>query len=399
MFSFLKKEIFVSWIVNPFFLYCIAFSLAGFLYVWDWSNLYTELSFKLVLFFIISFLPFILLGYLFIRKGHFKFEAEYRISFPVTYIFILILVLGSMNLAFGGVLPVLTHGSNYGTFGMPIINPFFNTLCIYSSVIFFYSFLINRKNKLLVFIVIILVFQVILFRRSTIIWILTSMVYLYLKQIGKIPFFVLIFCLIIFIFGSFWFGYLGTKRNDTNRSRVISDLDASDRFKNLNISHNHYMTYLYLCSPLANLQKNVNDSKGCKNENNFKDFIFYSILPQSLTRRVERGLSLSSPKCSLISPSLIVGSYYMMGFKTFGWLGMIILAMFLILYIVILMLLIPFKSPFYIITVVLLTTTVSMLIFDNMITRSDVILMLFGYPFLFHWLNKVYIKKLRFCIS
>lgn len=213
--------------------------------------------------------------------------------------------------------------------------------------------------------------------------------FLYIKQKGKFPAYFFLVGLILLYIGSFCFGLFGNKRSNLDRSFVINDLRASSSFEILEISHNHYMTYLYICSPLANLQKNIDGSKGFLNNNDIKDFVFYSLIPPSLTRRVEGLFYLSPPNCGLISPYLIVGSYYMIGFKTLGWLGMIILAIGLIFYIVAVVLLIPRKSPFYMITIVLLSTTISMLIFDNMLIRLDVILMVFGYPYIFYKLQKI----------
>jgi hypothetical protein len=391
VFRLLNKKVYVSWIVNPFFLYCIGFSFAAFLYIWNWSNLYPRLSFELIRFLVISFLPFIVFGYIFFRKGYFQYDRNLKISFPDSLLFIVILILGSINIAFGGVLPILNNGLNYKVFGLPILNAIFNTLCIFSSVLFFYSYLESKKIKLLFFILIIIIIQVLLFRRSTIVWIITSLFFLYIKRIEKLPAYSLFIFIILIYVGSFCFGFFGNKRNNYSRTDILSEFNASSSFKKLKISHNHYMTYLYISSPLANLQKNINESKGFQN-NDSKDFIFYSFLPQSLTRRLEKNLSLTAPSCSLISPDLIVGSYFMTGFKTFGWLGMVLLVTWLIIFILAVILVIPRNSPFYMISFVLLCTTISMLIFDNMLTRSDVILMIFGYPIIFYQINKLYMS-------
>jgi hypothetical protein len=166
----------------------------------------------------------------------------------------------------------------------------------------------------------------------------------------------------------------------------MNGLEASEKFKNLNISHNHYMTYLYISSPLANLQENIEKAGTTIKKTDFKEFLFYCLIPESFTLRLENPLELSPPVCYLITPDLIAGSFLMVAFYTLGWTGMTIMFLYLSLFILVCLVLIRKWKTFSSVTISLLSATVSLLIFANFLNRLDVILMLFVYPVLFHFI-------------
>jgi hypothetical protein len=297
-----------------------------------------------------------------------------------------IIILGFINVLYMGYLPVLDRSHNYREFGMPVIDPLFNSLSIFFSVFFFRSFLENRKIRPLVYLIIILIIQAIIFRRSAIVWIITSSSFFYILYKKKIRLLLIILSIICIPALSYCFGLYGNFRSNLTKSFVFNDLGASETFKNSGISYNHYMTYLYLSSPLANLQQNI-DSKNQEYKNeNIKNFLFYCLVPQSLTIRLEKPFHLSAPSTYLISPNLIVGTIYMLSFYTLGWIGMISMFLYLFLFILLCLLVINKWHMFRLETLSLLSATVCMLIFSNFLNRLDVILMLFVYPVLFHFI-------------
>jgi hypothetical protein len=145
------------------------------------------------------------------------------------------------------------------------------------------------------------------------------------------------------------------------------------------------MTYLYIASPLANLQKNIADGKDFNREG-VKNLFFYSILPESFTFRLEKALKLVPVKSNLIHPELLVGTFLMIGFVNSGWIGMIVMVGVLLFYITLSLWLIKKWNFFQGTTHCILATTVSLLIFSNFLNRLDVLLMILAYPVLFHFI-------------
>ncbi|MCX6254227.1 MAG: hypothetical protein NTV31_07085 [Bacteroidia bacterium] len=391
-----RAKVNLGFIVNPFYIYCLAFSLAIFVYLWGWSNIFPELTSALILFFAVSFLLFIFAGYKLGKKWFVLFNPNRSNLYLNDIIFWLIIFLGFMNVLLMGYLPVLDHSHNYREFGIPVLDPIFNTLSIFFSVFFFQSYLENKKNRFLIYVFIILIIQILLFRRSTIVWIFTSSSFLFLLYKRKIKLLLILAGIICIPLLSYCFGFYGNTRSNLTKSIVLNDLGASDAFKDSGINHNHYIPYLYVSSPLANLQKNINESNGFFNNGDIKSFFFYCLIPESFTIRLEKPLHLTPPVCNLITPELIVGSFFMISFCTMGWPGMIIMLLFLFVFIILCFFIIKKWDTFSITTLSLLSTTVSLLIFSNFLNRLDVILMLFIYPVLFHFIYTRSSNVLRF---
>jgi hypothetical protein len=388
MWSLLKTKVDLSFLVNPFYLYCISFAMAIFLYFLGWSNIYPALSIGLLSFFTVTFLIFIYIGISFSKK-RIRLNNQCHSNPKIdTYIFIFIIVLGLINVLYMGYLPFLDRTHNYREFGMPIIDVIFNTLSIFFSISFFYSFLKDKKKKYLVFIFTILIFQILLFRRSTLVWIITSSTFLFLIYKKKLRIIIIICALISIPVLSFCFGLYGNTRSNISKSFIINNLKPSDRFKKNGIDTNHYMTYLYLSSPLANLQENIDKCDQFAGKRDFKRFIYYCVLPESLTLRIEKPFNLTPPNCYLITPELIAGSVFMVCCYTLGWGGMILMFLFLTAFILLCLFIIRKWDTFNIVTFSILSTTVSLLIFSNFLNRLDVLFMLFVYPVLFHYIYK-----------
>jgi hypothetical protein len=367
MWPLLKTRINLGFMVNPFYMFCMSFSLAIFLYLWGWCEIYPNFSAGLILFFTISFMFFIFAGYRFGKKKILLFNQNSFNPHLNDAIFGLIVFLGTINVIYMGYLPIIERSDEYKEFGMPIIDPVFNTMSIFFSVFYFQSFLEHKKKRYIIYVLIILIIQVLIFRRSTIVWIITSSSFLFLLYKQKINLIIISAALICIPFFSYGFGLYGNTRSSLTKSKVLNELGASDLFKGSEISHNHYMTYLYVSSPLANLQKNINEGNGFFNNGKVKDFLFYCLMPASVTIRLEKPLQLTSPVCSLITPGLIVGSFLMDGF-----------------FIKLCLYIIRKCDAFSATTLSILSTTVTLLIFSNFLNRLDVILMLFIYPVLFH---------------
>lgn len=386
MWGLLNKKINLGYLINPFYIYCAGFFLAVFVYLWGWSKIFPELSASLIVFLTASFILFIVIGYLIGKRKLLLFHNRGFSTYLNDFIFWLIILLCFINVLYMGYLPIMDRSRNYREFGMPIIDPVFNSLSIFFSVFFFQSYLDSKKKRFLSYTILILILQFLLFRRSSIVWIITSSFFIFLLKKQNIRLLILIAGIICIPMFSYCFGLYGNARSNLTKSIVLNELGASDVFKNSGIDHNHYMTYLYLSSPLANLQENINKSKGCFNNGDIRDFLFYCLVPESITLRLEKPLHLTGPVCNLITPELIVGSFYMISFYTLGWPGMIFMLLFLFSLILLCLAMIRKWDTFALVTLSLLCTTVSLLIFSNFLNRLDVLLMLFFYPVLFHFL-------------
>jgi hypothetical protein len=387
MLNLLKKEINLSFLINPFYIFCASFGLAFIVYFFSWSRIFPPVSPGMIIFFFLSFILFTVTG----KFLHYMVHPEMPQLSQVKLhdhmndiMFFVIITMGIMNVVLMGYIPVFNKSADYLKFGIPVLDPLFNSLSIFFSVFYVQSYLERRKKRYLLYILIIVVFQLLIFRRSAAVWIITSSVFVYFLCRQNIRLLYLFILILILPLISFSFGHYGASRSDLSKPYILNDLGASDRFISSGIDHNHYLTYLYLASPVANLQRNVDEGRGFLNDRNFKEFFFYCIVPYSITSRLEKSLGLSSPEPYLIHPHLIAGTFLMLSYVTIGWAGMITMLIFLLFILLVCLIIIRNLTLFRNTTLSLLATTVSLLIFSNFLNRLDVILMLFIYPVIFH---------------
>jgi oligosaccharide repeat unit polymerase len=383
---YLKQQLKLKFLVNPYYLYCITFSVSIILYLIGWSDLFPDLSVELLLFFLLSFFVFLFLG----KKADSIQWDENKLKEKVAYghlfdsVFIFILILGVINVLMMGYIPFFNKNLDYREFGVPVLDPVFNSLSIFFSVSSFQYFLGEKKKRFLLYTILIIIFHFFIFRRASVVWISVSSVLLYILYKREISIFSLLIIVLCFPFVSYLFGFFGNLRSNLDKNYVIYELEASSSFISGGMSHNHYMTYIYETSPLANLQYNIDEGKGFLNNGDLKEFLFYSIIPESLTFRLERLIPLKPPGFILIHPHLITGTLFMIAFHSLGWGGMILMMAYLSFIIGVCSAVIQKWDTFRISTFCILSTMVLLLVFSNFLNRFDVILMLFVYPVLFH---------------
>jgi oligosaccharide repeat unit polymerase len=388
----LSGKIRLGWMLNPFHLYCISFLVIILLYQLNWCLLYPPLSVSLIIFFCLSFILFFLIG---IR---FKVKLDtVGDSFPTelfnNLMFITICFLWIANVGLMGYIPIFDRTHDYKEYGISVIDPLFNTLSIYLASSYSYTYLRTRRKKMLVLVSIIIVLQLLLLRRASIAWILTSISFTSVIIYKKISIRSLLIIVILIPVFSFLFGFLGNFRSNFKKDEIFTNLGASTWYKNSNLSHNHYMTYIYLTSPLANLQKNINNVDRLAGKGEYVDFVEYCILPNSVILRLERNNLITPPQIQLVYPYLIVGTLFMTATATLGWVGLLIMMLLLLIFIYFSLYISKKSIEFHIPTVSLLLTTVSLSFFTNFLNRSDIILILFCYPLIFHILNAWIVKK------
>lgn len=133
----LKSTLNISSLVNPFYLFCISFSFTFFVYLWRWSNIYPKLSFGLMLFFVLAFLIFGIAGYV-SGKKYFPDFANFHYSKNFNDIILWVIIFFAIvSVIFMGYIPLFDRSHNYRDFGLPIINPLFNSLSIFFPSFFF----------------------------------------------------------------------------------------------------------------------------------------------------------------------------------------------------------------------------------------------------------------------
>ena len=160
------------------------------------------------------------------------------------------------------------------------------------------------------------------------------------------------------------FGILGDLRSHgaSGESIILNLGGASDHFLNSNIPGELFWPYIYISSPLANLQLNVTGRVATD-----VPALYFALefLPDFVSKRIVSEEAVSSISLILITPQLTVTTMYGLAFVLMGWLGMLLsFAYFIVISLSCLTIL---KGSRYLISTSSILSSLAFLgIFDNM---------------------------------
>lgn len=306
--------------LNPFYLFSIIWGITLILYNFRVSKLFPKLTLNLLLFIVFSIFFCIVLGTIYNkkirvnkknRKINKKFGKEYTLIF---FMFII-------EFMFEKKIPLIETmnktGYTYMDFkGIPVVHVVLFTYNFYITICTFYNYQLTKKKKYIFYSIIGVIPYILLYLRGTILLLLISffLIILYfkynIKMILKITF--------IFIFIIYIFGVAGNIRHyySWNDSRMIKKIAIIDLPKN-NLDP-FIWGYVYLVSPLGNLQYNVNKTIP---KDNLAMFIFDNFFFDAISKRIE----YISEKPKLMVPHLTVSSFYIKAYLSYGMIGMLVI--------------------------------------------------------------------------
>jgi hypothetical protein len=390
--------------INPWYVHIIVFCISLVTYTFSWSFLYPAVSIQLLLFFVGSFLLNFLVGSS--HKGKFVYNQATHDG-TVENATRLICFLWSLEFAYHGGIPLLKVLSgvqyDYTGFGIPTLSVFTFTftsfLCVYS----FHLYLSTKSKKYLIFWLINLLPGILIVSRGTFLVNVASCMFVYLlkrfngekltkfsslKRGINVSLTNVFYAALLVLFISFSFGYVGNIRNASafNMDRDQSDAlilqmgGATENFIESPIPKEFFWSYLYISSPLANLQYNI-DYFQSKSVNILDTplLIIDAFTPDFIAKRINEWMGRAILTTLLITPEMTVPTIYTKSFIHFSWIGMFLMAGFMLIFPKIYLNFLPKESHLYVSAIAILNTMYFFMIFDNMFTFSGVLLQLL-YP-------------------
>ncbi|TDQ09968.1 hypothetical protein [Pedobacter metabolipauper] len=380
---------------NPFFIYVVCFSVPILLYLLDWSYLYPKLSASLIGFLGVTFLISIVIGVYVNRKRALRYMGTVK-KLNLINILIAITIGNIMNFIYEGQIPLfaiinLVTIEKYGSFGLPTFGVLISTLGSFMTSYFFYYYIVTRDKKYLFASLYLFIFPILIFSRGTVLLNLSTMLFVYLfsiktnrlKVYARLGVFLVLLLLV--------FGYAGNLRSNNQMSKEDSSTarkimlelgQAKPAFTNTAIPPEFFWSYIYMSSPLANLQYNINTYRV---EYNFKSafrYFNYEIIFDSISKRIGELFEIKRPFNNLIAPYLTVGTIYSGAYTDLGWLGMTLTFCSLMLIAFIYVAVIKPSNPYYTVGLAVLNTIMLFNLFDNMISFTPLSFQLL-YPFIF----------------
>lgn len=363
---------------NPFYLFVFAFLIIGLIYSLNWSLLYPVLSWSLVLFFVFAFIFSTYLGAIIDKFNPITYKVLEGDNIK-PFVLVIYLLNISEFLYNGGIplLMVFTIDSyDYSQYGIPVLHPLIATFTSFYTVYVFHLVLSSKFKKHLLSLFLLLTIPLLIYNRGMFLISLTSFLFVFLMSIRSIKFkrilWISAFVLLIF----YGFGVLGNYRMVKNSSNdyFLKVSKASDSFKESQIPEEFLWSYIYISSPLANLQHNVNTNPPYNTE--FKSFLFCELLPDFISKRAALLFNAKPMEKVGVADFLTVGTVFSKSYTALGWLGIFLMFFFLMALTFAYLILLKKTNKYYVAGIALINTFIVYNSFSNMIYFSGLSLQL-----------------------
>lgn len=381
-------------ITNPYIVYSLGFIAIALIYALHWSNLYPQLSFQLFLFLIITAFISAIIGLCLHTTNYLTYKNVYYSSSTLWLVSIIILLCYLIECAYMGVIPLLAiiqrTGYSYITFGIPTFHVIVVTFGSFWTVFVFHNFISQKKKHLFVCFLLCLFPAILIFNRGMLMMNLAScffVLFMSSKNIRKL----IVRVAIIIVAVLFLFGLAGNIRvtGDKNVNSIILDLGrATENFRNSSIPKEFFWGYLYITSPLANVQETINNHHITDfSFQKFGTFINRNFLPDFIWKR---NVHFIQPyeHVDQVSPAFTVGTVYGTSFAYMSWWGVILMFFFILAFNLFVILSFSKSSSFFITGIAILDCMMLFNVFDNMFSFSGLSLQLF-YPIFFGLFSNV----------
>ncbi|MEO6148922.1 MAG: hypothetical protein ABIP28_02135 [Mucilaginibacter sp.] len=349
------------------------------MYTLRWSDILPELDDDLMYFIMGFSAVFAICGFLFNRV---KFSTE-PISPESSRIRVFLLtntIIWLMNFAYSGI-PLL-KGIRTDDFGIPTVIVLAVSLNSFTSVYCFYLYLVSNKRKYIFYVVYCMGIFLLEYSRGYVLMSMLSMFFVWINfKNPKLSILNLVFIAVAFLGMSFLFGVLGNIRtaaaiaaedergiydNTYTNDNILLVGEATDEFQQNIVPSEYFWTFLYMTSPIGNLQFNITrvtpdfiDNAGL--------LIINEVLFDSISNRYNAMTDSFRKKPELITLALTVCTTLVGPYLYAGWGGMILM-LFVLLIFPLLYTVLIIRNPLGIIGLSTLSMIYFFLIFDNMFT-------------------------------
>ena len=304
----------------PFKIYSYIWIVVIVLYLFGWSEFSLPLSPALAIFLVLSIAVSLILSRIIPKTKLKKLVKPYRHIGSVTAI---VLLLYFFNFLYAGYVPligIVTGSAHYQSFpGIPFLLPLTITFSIYYYFVLAYYYFSFHSKKYAIQALLILFCILLIYSRSNLLFCIlgTGLEWLFLKPKNKrFKFRHAIAILLLFIILVYMFGVLGNIRHGYawNDCSYIEELGRFTRYPKW-LSKQFMWGYLYIITPLANLNYNVIQSHHVMELDRFfvtlvPEFISNEFFPQLVTTSANETLLIKS---YFNAQTTYVETYYSLG--------------------------------------------------------------------------------------
>lgn len=355
---------------NPNFIYVFSFLVPFVFYSFEWSTLYPKLGLPLFLFYCFTFTICIGFGIFTNAISPFKYKTilESKSNF---WVIIILYTLYTAEVAYSRTLPlyaVLQGNFNYteDAFGLPIIHTFLVSFNTFYAIYIFHQYISTKRIRLLGMFLIVLMPFILLVYRSSILNILLGALIVFLLNKASISITLILKTVVGVLVVFFMFGFMGNLRSaDGDSTYIPRSSGATEEFLNSYIPKEFYWSYLYIASPVANLQNNINEVQ--VPEGNYKDLVINEFLPAFATKFFRPAEEKTFHQ---INPFLNVGTIYVFSYSYLMWDGAVLMFFYFIILVNLYYLLIQKSDTYKVTGMAILFNIIIFANFHNTISYS-----------------------------
>ncbi len=369
---------------SPFMAYFLSFSLVIPIYLLNWTYLFPKLSITLIIFFIFTFSIASIASLFF--KDLLNLDYKKQTLLGNDKYFFLLLLFYIIEFAYSRKVPLLSllQDIDYeqileNSFGIPTLHVFIVGYTAFIGIFFFHSYLSTKKRLYLLYYSFVLLLALLIVSRITITFVFVGSVYVYLMsirqkfifQIAKISVIALLFFAV--------FGLIGNLRSTNNISASDFILDVSEAkpsFRQSGIPDSYFWAYMYIASPLANFQLNIDRSEIAFTQQNFKQFVIHELFWDAVSKRIDTKYGYVPVSISQINAAFNVGTAFSRACAYLGLWGAYLMFTFIIFVIALFLFTLNRKSKYFITYLAAINTLVVLCIFDNIFTFTPLSIIL-----------------------
>ena len=326
-------------------------------------------------------------------------DLPYKSSYEwVTYAILIGFVIEFMYHRNIPLLAILTNTNlSYHEFGIPTFHVILVTFNSFFSIVLFHSLLskkTNRKNLIILF-VLTLIPSILIMNRGMLMMIIMSCIFVYLiKYENKINIKKISLLSILLVVGLYFFGVAGNVRVNNTYQTNTSPFDnslflniggATEDFRNSIVPKEFFWAYIYISSPLANLQQTI-DHYEHEEDLTLSDSAIFGItqlFPDFISKRVVSLYDIEIPNVHQITPELNVSTAFAQSYVILGWVGVslfiVLIFIFALFYIILLK---KINSEYFVVGLAILNTIFIFNAFTNMFSFTGLSFQLI-YPVIF----------------
>jgi hypothetical protein len=383
--------------INPYFCYALGFAFSLAIYNLNWSEAYPQLSLTLSVFLLITIGVHILLGIRWVKEPKEKtLPTPVNAPFKPIAVTTILLLLWAFNFIHEGGIPlvniILKIPFDYKIFGTPALHVFVVTFSSFYGVYLLEHYLTSRKKSLLWLYLVNFIPAFLLFSRAMILFNLSTALFLYLLHLKQIHYRYFLWLIPTGIIVFYVFGVIGTIRvsfeskQNYDQNLFLETGSATTSFRNSNIPKEFLWPYIYVSSPVANLQTNIN-SYPVKpiTIGRVLEFINNEWFVESLSKRLNQLAGVQREPEHTIRQQFNVSTVYSRSYSYLGWWGILATGTMLLLFPLFYLKMIPYD--YRTLATAMLCTIYLFLCYDNTIRLMALGFQLF-FPVLFPFVER-----------